>query len=422
MSRRARLWRKLRVVGPLLVVTMLFRGSQNMAQTTMSILGHERLHLDPATIGAVMAGSALCGVAASAVIAPHVPLERRPLAVAAGVGGLAIALCLFATAPGLTQMVVAAGLLGVGGGLTMPLLTTMAGSWGGPGRDRDLALYTMALSLSLAVGPLVEALVLRVSGQSLTTAFLVFTGFPVAAVVLLRARKARSEPSGAAGLGSEPSEVVGLGPGVAPGSPGTTSTRRWRARYRTLLSNRAWRSAVIGMLIYQVPFVAIVTFGGSMARVVDGASPAAAQVAFGAFFATSLFARGWAAWRAPISGKTGALLLSALVTVVGLLLLSLGHGLVWLVVAMAVLGFPHGLVFPVVLAMVAGGSTPEQLALANATFLALVNLVAVVIPTLLGLLIVGFGYRVTMLLVLIPVLGFSALLGLPQRSGAGPVV
>jgi len=199
LSRRARLWRKLRVVGPLLVVTMLFRGSQNMAQTTMSILGHERLHLDPATIGAVMAGSALCGVAASAVIAPHVPLERRPLAVAAGVGGLAIALCLFATAPGLTQMVVAAGLLGVGGGLTMPLLTTMAGSWGGPGRDRDLALYTMALSLSLAVGPLVEALVLRVSGQSLTTAFLVFTGFPVAAVVLLSSGRRRPR-AGAAGF------------------------------------------------------------------------------------------------------------------------------------------------------------------------------------------------------------------------------
>ncbi len=414
MTRGARLRRKLSVVGLLLVVTMLFRGSQNMAQTTMSILGHERLHLDPATIGAVMAGSALCGVAASAFLAPHVPPDRRRLAVAAAMVGLAIALCLFATSPGVAQMAVAAGLLGVCGGLVTPTLTTMAGSWGGPGRDRDLALYTMALSLSLAVGPLVEAFVLRLSGQSLTTAFFVFTCFPVVAVVLLWTWKVRP--------GSGGSPESGSGSGGSPAPAAMTSTRRLWDRYRERLGNRTWRAAVTGMLIYQVPFVAVVTFGGSMARVVDGASPAAAEVAFGAFFAMSLCARGWAAWKAPISRKTGALGASALVTVAGLLCLSLGHGLVWLVVAMAILGIPHGLVFPVVLAMVAGGSSPEQLALANATFLAVVSLVAVVIPTLLGLLITGFGYRVTMLLVLIPVLGFSALLGLPRRSRSRPVV
>ncbi|MHB8220636.1 MAG: MFS transporter [Acidimicrobiales bacterium] len=401
MRRRSVLRRKLGVIAPLLVVTMIFRGSQNMAQTTMSILGHERLHLDPATIGAVMAGSALCGVAASALIAPHVPPDRRPLAVAAGLTLLTVALVLFATSGGLDHMAVAAGLLGIGGGLTLPTLMTMAGSWGGPDRDRDLALYTMALSLSLAVGPLVEALVLRVTRQSLTSAFLVFAGFPVVAVVLGTRRVL-------------PAAEVDRGAGS--GAAGAGGRGRWRGRYRELLANRAWRSAVTGMLIYQVPFVAIVTFGGSMARVVDGASPAAAEIAFGTFFVMSLAARGWAAWRAPIGHKAGALWVSALVTVAGLLLLSLGHGMVWLVVAMAVLGIPHGLLFPVVLAMMAGGTTPDQLALANATFLALISMVAVVMPTVLGLLISAYGYRVTMLLVLIPVLGFSSLLGLPRRE------
>lgn len=410
MNGRARLWRKLGVIAPLLVVTMLFRGSQNMAQTTMSILGHERLHLDPAAIGAVMAGSSLCGVAASALVAPHVPPDRRPLAVTAGLALLTVALVLFATSSGLAQMSAAAGLLGLGGGLTMPTLMTMAGSWGGPGQDRDLALYTMALSSSLALGPLLEALVLRLSGQSLTSAFLVFACLPVAAVAVLFTRSVHAAPEGSPRPGPPP----------PAGTPELAEARprglRW-SRHRELLANRAWRAAVTGMLIYQVPFVAVVTFGGSMARVVDGASPAAAEVAFGAFFATSLCARGWAAWRAPIAHKTAALWLSALVTVFGLLLLSLGHGMVWLVVAMAVLGLPHGLVFPVVLAMLAGGTTPDQLALANATFLALISLVAVVMPTVLGLLISAAGYRATMLMVLVPVLGFSALL-VPARRGA----
>ncbi|MDA8354751.1 MAG: MFS transporter [Actinomycetota bacterium] len=436
MSRVGRLGRRLALLAPLLAVTMLFRSSQNMAQTTLSILGHERLHLSPGAIGATMAGSALCGVLSSVLWAPRVRPHRRAPAVGAALVMVAVALVVFGTVSDTAELAVAAVLLGVGGGLAMPTLMTLAGSREGSARgsgaerqrDRDLALYTMALSASLAIGPLVEAFVLRVSGQQLTAAYLVFAAFPVAAIVVLWIWRLHPDPprhtDGRAGaIGTVLSGVgegeLPAGAGVPAGAQakGRPRTRFWPGAYREIAGNRAWRAAVIGMLIYQVPFIAIVTFAGSMARVVDGASPATAEVAFGVFFATSLTARGWAAWRAPIVRKTGALWLSALLTVAGLLVLSLGHGIAWLVLAMAVMGIPHGIVFPVVLSMVAGGTDPEQLALANATFLAIVSLVAVVMPTILGALISAYGYRATMLLVLVPVIGFSALLGLPRDEG-----
>lgn len=388
---------KARAVALLLAVTMLFRGSQNMAQTTLSILARERLDLVPGVIGVLTAASALAGVAATVLLAPRVHAQRRAAAVMAALGILTASLVCFATARSLLQLTLAALLLGVGGGLAMPTLATMAGSGDGTNRDRDLALYTVALSLSLAVGPLVEALVLRVSNQSLLATFLAFACFPALGVGLLEARGSRA-PRPA----ERPPQPVARGAG-----------------YRALLGNRSWRLALTGTLLYQVPFAAVVTFGGAMAREAAHASPAQAEVAFGAFFALSLATRAWLVWRAPIVHKLGLLRLGAALTAAGLVLLALANSMGSFVAAMAILGLPHGLIFPVALGLIAEGTESHELARANAGLLAAANVVNVAVPSLLGAIADLSGYRAMALTVLVPVAGFAALLVAPAgRSGA----
>ncbi|MDA8182836.1 MAG: MFS transporter [Acidimicrobiales bacterium] len=394
-----RTWRLVRPTALLLVVTMLFRSSQNMAQTTLSILGHDRLDMSPSLIGLVMAAASLCGVAATAWFAPRVPAAARRIVVTASMALVAASLGAFAAAPNVIVVACAAAVLGVGGGVAMPTMMTMAGSGDEARRDRDLALYTLALSASLAVGPLLEALVLGESGQSLPVAYLAFMAMPLVAIVLLVWR----------GVGGG-RRLIGRSP------KGTAS-----AGYRALLANRQWRLAVTGTLLYQVPFVAIVAFGGAMARSVDHASPAGTELAFAAFFATSFAARAWVVRYAPIERKVGAFFVAAALTVVGLVLLATGTGVVLFAVSLAVLGIPHGLIFPVALALVAeGAGTSEGLARGNAGLLAMVNLSSVGIPALLGGLVQLFGYRYMVLAVLLPVAAFSGLLA-AGSSRSGPL-
>lgn len=387
----------------LLVVTMLFRSSQNMAQTTFSILARERLHMSPALIGLVMAAASLFGVGATAWFAPRVPTPARRLVVASSLGLVSVAIGLFAVAPDASVMALAAVLLGIGGGVAMPTLMTIAGSRGGRNRDRDLALYSLALSASLAGGPLLEAFVLGESGQSLELAYVVFMALPLAALALLLWRGI-SPPEGMRSL--------------LPARIGRSAS----GGYRELVANWNWRLAVTGTLLYQVPFVAVVAFGGAMARTVDHASPAAAELAFAAFFSTSFGARAWVARYAPIERKIGAFFVAAALSVLGLVMLATGSNVAVLVSAMAVLGVPHGLIFPVALALVAEGAGSTQgLAHGNAGLLAVVNLSSVGMPALLGELVQLVGYRYMVLAVLLPVVAFSGLLAVmaSRRSDGG---
>ncbi len=95
-------------------------------------------------------------------------------------------------------------------------------------------------------------------------------------------------------------------------------------------------------------------------------------------------------------------------TIAGLLLLGLGHGAWALFFAMGLLGVPHGLTFPLALALVADATPVTALPRANATLLGSTNITAVIVPLILGGLIPAIGYQDMTLVMLGPVLAFSA--------------
>lgn len=424
----ARLTRRGALVA-LLVATAAFRMTQNMAVTTLSLLAREAVHLGAGAIGALGATSGIAVAAVTLVLSRRVPHHWAAVSAAAGMGGLALALLVLAAAPSFAVLAAGAVLLGVAGGFAMPGLLNAIVAESGRQRERVIAVYTVTLSVSLAAGPLVETLVLAVAHQAVRVPYVVFAVLPCVGVplALMASRHRvksvptpRPELSAASGgeLMVDPStdEVVAVTvePVLGFGAPGRRSlASRWRTG---LLATSAGRMAIVSELLYGIPFAGITVFGALVARVGYGFTPARAQLGFTVFFVLSFAARAAVAWRAPIVRKRALLMLSAGLTLAGLVLLGLGHGAGALFVAMGLLGIPHGLTFPLALALVAEATPVAKLPRANATLLGSANVTGVVVPLVLGGIIPAVGYRGMTLALLAPVAVFSALLvGLRYR-------
>lgn len=392
----------------LLTATALFRMTQNMALTTLSLLARDEVHLSSTVIGLTSALSALVLSAVTIFVAGRVPLARSEGSAAAGALLLLASLTAFALASSLAVLAVAALLLGAAGGLALPGLVSAVEARAGDNHERAIGLYTLALSASLALGPVLESSVLDAARQDVRAPFAWFiplAGATAAILVLPRPRAGRFPRPPAAPAPARPAPADGSTPG-----------RRPRAAPGGLLGSPQVRQALIIDLLYAIPFAGLTSFGALVFRAGYGVSAAQAQVAFAAFFVTSFGARALLAWRSPVTRKQPLLWTSAALTAGGLALLGTGHGTGLLLIAMAVLGIPHGLTFPLALALIAGATDRDQLPRANGALLGASNLSTIAVPSLLGAVIPATGYQNMTLLLDAPVLLFSLLLLIQQAK------
>ncbi len=398
----------------LLVVAFFFRAAQNMAQTTLGLLGREALHLGSGMIGAeaaLSAGSGLVGVYA----ASKVPTHQARRGVGVGISLMVVSLAMFAIGGGLVVFSLAAILLGLGGGLAFPSLATALGAAGEGARDRALAAYGMALSASLAVGPLVQSAVIAAAGGSLRVGFATFAAVASLALVVLGCpRLGRAGEPGAHPRPSAGSSAPSSPPG---GGSETGMMSLWR--------NPSWRLATLAQLLYQIPFTAIVVFGAIYAREDFGFGTAEASMVFVSFFILSLIVRAGVGVKSPIRHKRAAFVISGVATLVGLVGLASARGPVELLMAMAVLGLPHALIFPVSLALVAQGVPQSRLAAANAALAGIMTVATVITPALMGPLAGHWGLRAMFVVVMLPVVGLvlpvSSRRAWAEMEGPGPV-
>ncbi len=367
----------------LLVVTAFFRSTQNAVQTTFGPFGHILLKLSPSIVGFGITLAAGVAALANFWLVKRLRSARLRLLAFVGLVGISIAICVVVLGGSLPTYLISAVILGASGGLVMPVLATLAGQVPGVARDRALSAYTVALSASLALGPFLESLVLRASQGSLRVAILSFLPLPLAGAALL---------------------LLVVQNGTAQAEPQDASFSAH------IGENPHLRQAILALLLYQIPFVAVTSFGALIAHFAYGASASFAQLSFSIFFAFSLGTRLLLVWRPP--GNRGGLLLrlAAIATLSGIVMLGFGHGLVLLVVAMAVLGIPHGLVYPVSLSLVARGTSSPDLPKANAVLFAATSSVSLVIPLVLGVVATYLGYRDMSLLMFIPVAVLAVLL------------
>ena len=367
----------------LLVVTAFFRSTQNAVQTTFGPFGHILLKLSPSIVGFGITLAAGVAALANFWLVKRLRSARLRLLAFVGLVGISVAICVVVLGGSLPTYLISAVILGASGGLVMPVLATLAGQVPGVARDRALSAYTVALSASLALGPFLESLVLRASQGSLRVAILSFLPLPLAGAALL---------------------LLVVQNGTAQAEPQDASFSAH------IGENPHLRQAIVALLLYQIPFVAITSFGALIAHFSYVASASLAQLSFSVFFAVSLGARSLLVWKPP--GPRGGLLLrvAAFVTLTGIVVLGFGHSYIWLLVAMAILGVPHGLVFPVSLSLVAKSSSSADLAKANAVLFATTSGASVVTPLVFGVIATYLGHRMMSLLTLIPVLVLTVIL------------
>jgi DHA1 family multidrug resistance protein-like MFS transporter len=367
--------------------TAAFRGSQNMALTTVGLFIKDQLHLGASSIGIIGTIAGIAMVITTFLVSAKIKLHNLERSVTFAALLLLAGMVIIAASNSFIVTAIAILLIGVAGGLGLPGLTgaTQQMARGtNVGGERALALYTLTLSASLAVAPLLEALILNLVHQNLRWPFLLFAVFPAIAMVLMLTQH-RSVPE----------------------QPTKPENRMHKPKVKPL-SLIPVRKALAAQLMYAVPFTALTVFGAAMARVQTHATPAEAQLAFTAFFAVSFASRGLVAIKAPIKHKGIAYLLSGVATVLGLILIASSSNFGPFVVAMAILGVPHGVIFPVALAQISDSLEPALLPRANSFLIGASNIVSVAAPPILGQIAAATSYKVMTVSVLIPVLALFA--------------
>jgi MFS family permease len=383
----------------LLIATGSFRSTQNMAQTTFSLLGMS-LGFSGTAIGAVAAGSNLVAVLTMLLVTAHLATSSAQRAIFVGLLFMTASLASF-LAPSPIMLLVGSLFLGIAGGLVLPSAATAIGDLASSGGDRSraargraLAMLALVLSISLALGPFYESLVLSATHERLQAAYLAFLPVPLIGAVVARGRRATAAVPAASGTFWE--SMASLG---------------------SLFRNREWSLAVCGQAIYMVPFALVVVFAGLLGSSLYHASASTTEIGVALFFIISFLCRA-ALTRWPAVGyRVELFALCVVATLCGLALLALGHGTGLFMVALAVLGAPHGLTYPLALGLVSDAVPIEELSRANAGFQAVSNLISVVVPFVFGLVIDQFGDRAVVLCAAIPVVPLAGLLWLLRDAG-----
>lgn len=429
----------------LLAITVLGRSAQNMGQTTYPLIARQLLDFSNTLVGTVTAVAGLAGVLTAATLAARSTAKSALPMLAIGQSLVLASFVLFALPTGAVGLWAGALVLGVGGGLVFPAAMTWIGTGPPEKRARALAIFAVSLSIGLVVGPLVESGVLHLLGNSLRSAFAAMLPLPALATALsvagARNRSAKrparqtdhwsdEDPAGASNGPGRPVRDGVLPEGLPgprhrtssgidqerPGVRPTDQPENPPVAPRRLLGIPAYRLSLATMLTYQAPFAALVTFGGLLARHVDGASAAGVELAFGVFFAVSLGVRGVVVAAAPIRHQRTVLAFAVLATATGVGILGSGTGTLALLGGMAILGAPHGLTFPMASAVLAEGVSPAILGRANGRLMASTNLVTIVVPFACGWLAGAVGYRAMFLFLEIPVVVFGLILASALRS------
>jgi hypothetical protein len=195
-----KLRRSLGLVALTLALAFLFRSCTNMVQTTTPLLARYALHADTQQVGL------LSSIFAAAVTLPvvtvnhRVPPWRIEHAVLVSMLLLGATLPLYAAASQFWQVAVLVAASGFASGMMQPFALTAITTYSAPDRrDRNLALFTVALSAGLLVGPLIETGVLRADSDNLAGVFVAFVGIvaPAVAISALLTRRSGGHARGA---------------------------------------------------------------------------------------------------------------------------------------------------------------------------------------------------------------------------------
>ncbi len=258
-------------------------------------------------------------------------------------------------------------------GFIMPNILTSAGLFPDrKTRDRILNLYTVALSVSLILGPLIESWLLNFI--TIKQAFLAFAVFGVVSFVI---------------------------------SPQIRfPTERNNRRKVRVLSNYGFWSAIFNIIAYTIPFAVIVAFAGIYEKDTFGISLSLVTLIFSAFFLTSFLSRLYLSFK-PARNIKFMMNLTIGLTVLGIIFIITSNSLLLFIIAFLILGIPHGLAYPLSIVTLSRSFNEKFRNAANSYFFSIIMAVSVILPVLAGLSIDNIGFKLTFVFILVLIIGLA---------------
>ncbi|MCL4343591.1 MAG: MFS transporter [Thaumarchaeota archaeon] len=339
-------------------ITFAIRASNNMLATTVPLLVKYYFNFNSAEVGLLSALSSLGSLIASGLLNSRLNAVTRRRAFIGSSLAYAVILPTYYLAGPVTIWALSA-LSGLSLGLIMPNIITAAGLVNDKkSRERILAIYTTALSLSLILGPLIETAML--STVTIPWVFLLFAPFGIIAAILSFLLKFPDE-------------------------------RKTPVKVR-VYHNPGFRVAIYNNTAYSIPFAFIVVFAGIYAKTQFNVSFAVATGLYSLFYTTSFISRLFLSIR-PVEKIRTITAFSILLTALGLLMATLTKNLMLFMASLLILGVPHGLTYPVSLISISRSFKSEERNVANSQFYAFMTMVTIAVMPLTGLLAQAVGLK-----------------------------
>ena len=355
----------------LMLLTFSVRANNNVILTTIPLISKYYLNFNSVEIGILAAGAVGSTAVMSALINSRLcPRKRRKLFISSIIiYSILEPLFYFSNTYSIWLLVLLSGFFF---GSIMPNIMSSAGTIRDKKiRERTLTLYTLSLSASLVVGPLTESYILEYF--NLYQLFLFFIPFGVIAVALSFKIRFPEE------------------------------NKNKIKKNINVLGNPGFKLSVFNNISYDIPFALILTFGGIFARTEFNAPYSFVELLLAGFFGLSFLSRFFLTYR-PTKKLYKTTTISIIITVAGLIMIYLCSSLIIYFIIICFLGIPHGLTFPTSLTALSRSFKEDEISVANTYFYALMMFLAVVVPSVSGLMVYSVGLRYTFLLFVIPVI------------------
>lgn len=336
----------------LIIISMTFalRASNNMLFTMVPLLGKYYLGFQTAQIGIL---SALFGVfpfLVSAFLNAKLKSSNRKkfFVFSAFLYLVSFIMFYFANKINIWFLV---SISGFSLGALMPNIITAAGLCEDRAkRERIIAIYTITLSTSLIIGPIIESFLLKF--VNLRESFLIFSIFPLVAFLLSFFIQFPTESE------SQDQKI-------------------------SVIKNPYFSSAILSILIYNIPFATLITFAGIYAKDVFNLNISTINLYFSLFFTSSLLGRLYLVIKPP-SKIFHDMIISGILTIIGIFLMIISNSPFIFAISLFILGFPHGFTFVLSLISLSRGFDIDQRNKANSYFFSTVNIIGTLTPLIFG--------------------------------------
>ncbi len=349
--------------------TFFMRASNNMASTTLPLLGKYIMGFTQFEVGILVSLMSLASFLTTAFLNVNLNSKERRIAYITSSAAYSLTFIGFWDSNNITIWLFAV-LSGATLGLIMPNIITSAGLFeDAKTRERILSLYTITLSLSLVAGPAIESYLLKF--LNLRTIFLVFTAFGLFTLLFSFYLKFPEE-----------------------------SVHRDKI---SVFKNTGFRVALLNILTYNIPFSLIISFLGIYEREYFKVDFAEISLLFSLFFVSSFSSRLYLFIK-PIKGISLGITFVVSVTLFGILLLIISKNLLLFGLALVILGIPHGLAYPLSVITLSRSFEPQHRNIANSYYFSSMMIIGIIVPTFGGLLIDYFGFEFVFYLLLVIIL------------------